>query len=168
MTSLPHSTGTTKRTPAQNSHYRTVTVWYLLEATTTRAVDVAPVLSLERVREPGDILAVPVVIADLALLAQVFLAERALNVLEILHCLVALSFCGSLGCDYSVARLCRCSELGFELSDSVLEPGAIINEVVHDSGVLLGGGVGGGHGLCVSVCERAVRVVCSMCGCLCV
>ena len=49
------------------------------KATTTRAVDVTPVLSLERVREPGDVLAVPMVIADLAVLAQVFLAERALN-----------------------------------------------------------------------------------------
>jgi hypothetical protein len=70
-----------------------VTHWDLPEASPTRAVDVPPVLSLERVREPGDVLAVPVVIADLAVLAQVFLAECALNLLEILHCLVALSFC---------------------------------------------------------------------------
>jgi hypothetical protein len=98
-----------------------VTHWDLPEASPTRAVDVPPVLSLERVREPGDVLAVPVVIADLAVLAQVFLAECALNLLEILHCLVALSFCGCLGCDGGVARLCRGSELGFELGDSVLE-----------------------------------------------
>ena len=94
--------------------------WHLPEASTTRAVDVAPVLSLERVREPGDVLAVPVVIADLAVLAQVFLAECALNLLEILHCLVALSFCGCLGCDCSVARLCCGLELGLKVSDSVL------------------------------------------------
>ena len=85
--------------------------WHLPKAPTTRAVDVTPVLSLERMREPGDILAMPVVIADLAVLAQVFLAECALNVLEILHCLVALAFCGCLGCDGGVARLCCGSEL---------------------------------------------------------
>ena len=61
------------------------------------------------------------VIADLAVLAQVFLAECALNLLEISHCLVALSFCGSLGCDGGVALLCCGSELGLKLSNSVLE-----------------------------------------------
>ena len=85
-------------------------------------------------------------IADLAVLAQVFLAERALNVLEILHCLVALSFCGCLGCDCSVACLCCGSELGLKLSDSVLEVGAVTDEAVHDGGILLGSGVGDNHG----------------------
>ena len=89
--------------------------WDLPEAPTTRTVDVTPVLSLERVREPGDILAMPVVIADLAVLAQVFLAERALNVLEILHCLVALSFCGSVGCLGGVARLLGSAKLRLKL-----------------------------------------------------
>jgi hypothetical protein len=63
----------------------------------------------------------PVVIADLAVLAQVFLAECALNLLEILHCLVTLSFCSSLGCDGGVTLLYCGSQLGFELGDSVLE-----------------------------------------------
>ena len=58
-------------------------------------------------REPGDVLAMPVVIADLAVLARVFLAECALNLLEILHCLVTLSFCSSLGCDGGVTLLYR-------------------------------------------------------------
>ena len=142
--------------------------WHLPEARTTRAVDVTPVLSLERVRKPGDVLAVPVVIADLAVLAQVFLAKCALNVLEILHCLVALSFCGRLGYLGVVALSRRCSELVLELGDSVLEMGAVGNDTVHDGGVSLGSGVGGSHGLRMSVCERAVRVVCSMRGCLCV
>ena len=88
-----------------------MTHWDLPEAPATRAVYVTPVLSLERVREPGDVLAVPVVIANLAVLAQVFLAECALNILEILHCLVALSFCGCLGYDCGVALLCCGSEL---------------------------------------------------------
>ena len=120
--------------------------WDLPEAATTRAVDVAPVLSLERVRKPGDVLAVPVVIADLAVLAQIFLAECALNVLEILHCLVALSFCGCLSCDGGVAFLCCGSERVLELGDSVLEVGAVTDETVHDGGVLLGRGVGDNHG----------------------
>jgi hypothetical protein len=131
-----------------------VTHWDLPEASPTRAVDVPPVLSLERVREPGDVLAVPVVIADLAVLAQVFLAECALNLLEILHCLVALSFCGCLGCDCSVARLCCGLELGLKVSDSVLEASAVTDEIVHDGGVSLGGGVGGGH--LQWVCEQCV------------
>ena len=113
------------------------------------------------------VLAVPVVIADLAVLAQVFLAECALNVLEILHCLVALSFCGSLGCLGGVALSRDCSELSLELGDSVLEVGAVGNETVHDGGVSFGSGVGGSHGLRVVVCV-GVRVVCSVCGCLCV
>ena len=121
MTSLPHCAGTKKPTPAQKSHHGTVAHWHLPEASTTRAVDVTPVLSLERMREPGDILAMPVVIADLAVLAQVFLAECALNLLEILHCLVALPFCGCLGCDGGIACLCCGSELGLKVSDSVLE-----------------------------------------------
>ena len=95
--------------------------WHLPEASTARTIDVTPVLSLERMREPGDVLAVPVVIAALAVLARVFLAECALNVLEILHCLVALSFCGRLGCDCSVALLCCGSERVLDLGDSVLE-----------------------------------------------
>ena len=96
-------------------------------------------------RKPGDVLAVPVVIADLAVLAQIFLAECSLNILEISHCLVALSFCGCLGCLGGVALLCCGSELGFELGDSVLEASAITDEAVHDGGVSLGSGVGGGQ-----------------------
>ena len=121
--------------------------WYLPKAPTTRTVDVTPVLSLERVREPGDVLAMPVVIADLAVLARVFLAECALNLLEISHCLVALSFGGSLGCDCSVTLLCCGSELGLKLGDSVLEASAISDEAVHDGGVSLGSGVGDKHGM---------------------
>ena len=66
--------------------------------------------------------------------------------------LVALSFCGCLGCDGVVALSRRCSELGFELGDSVLEASAITDEAVHDGGVSLGGGVGDKHGGCSCVC----------------
>eukprot|EP01044_Picomonas_judraskeda_P016022 COSAG03_NODE_2782_length_2455_cov_2.421902_3_plen_161_part_00 len=132
--------------------------WHLPEAATTRTIDVTPVLSLERMREPGDVLAVPVVVAHLAVLAQVFLAKRAFDILQVLQSLVALSFCGRLGCLGVVALSRRCSELSLELGNSVLEAGAVGNETVHHVGVLLGGGVGGSHDLCVSVCERAVCV----------
>jgi hypothetical protein len=53
-----------------------------------------------------------------------------------------------------VASLCCGSELGFELGDSVLEASAITDEAVHDGGVSLGGGVGGGH--LQWVCEQCV------------
>ena len=54
-------------------------------------------------RKPADILAMPVVIADLAVLAQFFFAKRAFDILQVLQCLVTLSFCGCLGCDGVVA-----------------------------------------------------------------
>ena len=38
-------------------------------------------------------------------------------------------------------------ELGLKLGNSVLEPGAISDEIVHDGGVLLGTGVGDKHGM---------------------
>ena len=132
--------------------------WHLPEAATTRTVDVTPVLSLERMREPGDVVAVPVVVAHLAVLAHVFFAKRAFGFLQVLQSLVALSLCRLMCCDGVVALSRRCSELSLELGNSVLEAGAVGNETVHDRGVSLGSAVGGSHDLWVSVCERAVCV----------
>jgi hypothetical protein len=135
--------------------------WHLPEAAATRTIDVTPVLSLERMREPGDVLAVPVVVAHLAVLAQVFLAKRAFGFLQVLQGPVALALCRLMCCDGVVALSSRSSELSLELGDSVLEVGAVGNETVHDGGVSLGDGVGGSHGLCVVVFV-GVCVLCSM------
>ena len=132
--------------------------WHLPEAAATRTIDVTPVLSLERMRKPGDVVAVPVVVADLAVLAQVFLAKRAFDILQVLQSLVTLALCRLMCCDGVVALSRRCSELSLELGDSILEAGAVSNETVHDGGVSLGSGVGGSHGLRMSMCERAVCV----------
>ena len=95
--------------------------WHLSEAATARTVDVTPVLSLERMREPGDVVAVPMVVAHLAVLAQVFLAKRAFDILQVLQSLVALALCRLLRCNCVVALSRRCSELSLELGNSVLE-----------------------------------------------
>ena len=73
--------------------------WHLAKAATTRAVNVSPILSFKRVRKPGHIVAMPEAIADFAVFAQLFVAESALDILEILQRLVALTLGGvSLCC----------------------------------------------------------------------
>ena len=58
--------------------------WHLPKASTTRAVNVSPILSFEWVRKPGYIVAMPEAIADFAVFAQLFVAESALDILEFL------------------------------------------------------------------------------------
>ena len=75
-----------------------VSNWHLAKAATTRAVNVSPILSFERVRKPGHIVAMPEAIADFAVFAQLFVAESALDILETLQRLVALTLGGVLLC----------------------------------------------------------------------
>ena len=76
-----------------------VSNWHLAKAATTRAVNVSPILSFKRVRKPGHIVAMPEAIADFAVFAQLFVTESALDILEILQRLVALTLGGvSLCC----------------------------------------------------------------------
>ena len=76
-----------------------VSNWHLAKAAATRAVNVPPIPSFERVRKPGHIVAMPEAIADFAIFAQLFITESALDILEILQHLVALTLGGvSLCC----------------------------------------------------------------------
>ena len=75
-----------------------VSNWHLAKAATTRAVNVSPILSFERVHKPGYIVAMPEAIADFAVFAQLFVAESALDILETLQRLVALTLGGVLLC----------------------------------------------------------------------
>ena len=71
-----------------------VSNWHLAKAATTRAVNVSPILSFERVRKQGYIVAMPEAIADFAEFAQLFVAESVLLILETLQRLVALTVGG--------------------------------------------------------------------------
>ena len=111
--------------------------WHLAKAATTRAVNVSPILSFKRVRKPGHIVAMPEAIADFAVFAQLFVAESALDILEILQRLVALTLGGVSLCCGCVAVLYGRLQTVLELSDTIFEAATVSDQAVHDTGVLL-------------------------------
>jgi hypothetical protein len=139
-----------------------VSNWHLAKAATTRTVNVSPILSFERVRKPGHIVAMPEAIADFAVLAQLFVTERALDILEILQRLVALTLGGVSLCCGCVAVLHGHLQTVLELSDTIFEPAAVSDQTVHHTGVPLGNAISEsyrvvlhrGHASLLAVCTQ--------------
>ena len=79
----------------------------------------------------------PEAIADFAVLAQVFITECALDILEVLNRLVALMLSGVSLCSSCVAFLHGSLQTVLELSDTIFEAATVSDQAVHDTGVLL-------------------------------
>ena len=105
-----------------------VHLWNAVEARATRRRDRVACIRCYWVREEGHVIAMPMLIAALAVRAEVFLAEVALA--SVGACLVALaaSF---------VAFVLETSAIAASFVAFVLETSATFNEVVHYTCVLL-------------------------------
>ncbi|MDA8539168.1 hypothetical protein N9K47_00320 [bacterium] len=114
---------------------------HLAKAAATRAVNVSPIPGLEWVHKPGHVVAMPEAIADFAVLAQVFITECALDILEVLNRLVALMLSGVSLCSGCIAFLHGSLQSVLELSDTIFEAVVVSDQAVHHTGVLFGSAI---------------------------
>ena len=90
---------------------------HLAKAAATRAVNVSPIPGFKWVHKPGHVVAMPEAIADFAVLAQVFITECALDILEVLNRLVALMLSSVSLCSSCIAFLHGSLQSVLELCD---------------------------------------------------